>query len=385
MPTTRKPEAGQAFAPARQPQPAVRSATLDKIVPRTASAVWGLRDALLRAGVRAEDTVTIAVKTSGIAMRDAILAVALCGARALPLPPDCAPEMAGAIAARAKARLALISAGAAAPAGVRQCLSIESLLAEAAGKGQASPIRAVATEGAVVMGATDTAAGAVFGQTALVHAASGVVQRHGLTSRDRILVLAPVGGAEWLTWALASVASGAELLDPPDADPEDLLHEIAAARPSVLAVPDPIRMLALVQDDDFDAALLPSLRLLRADGPADLMRRLADDLPGVRRMSALSLPLVAGFAASSDPRDPAQDPEVTLGRPAPGLEVMIVNPATGKDMLLYEIGEIWLRGPQVFSGFLHDPAAAAGLLEADGFLRSGVQGYLDREGRVVLA
>ena len=57
-------------------------------------------------------------------------------------------------------------------------------------------------------------------------------------------------------------------------------------------------------------------------------------------------------------------------------EIRIVNPDTGEDMPGSEVGEIWIRGPQVMKGYWRNPEATSEAIDADGWFKSGDVGYM---------
>jgi len=77
---------------------------------------------------------------------------------------------------------------------------------------------------------------------------------------------------------------------------------------------------------------------------------------------------VTRFATSTKPG---------IGLPIPDTEVKLVDPSTGKDVSFGEVGEIWLKGPQVMKGYW--PNAGSGL-EEGGWLKSGDLGKIDEDG-----
>jgi acyl-CoA synthetase (AMP-forming)/AMP-acid ligase II len=61
----------------------------------------------------------------------------------------------------------------------------------------------------------------------------------------------------------------------------------------------------------------------------------------------------------------------TIGQLIPNTEARLVKVGTHEDAASGEPGELWVRGPQVMSGYLDDAAATARTLTADGWLRTG--------------
>jgi long-chain acyl-CoA synthetase len=68
----------------------------------------------------------------------------------------------------------------------------------------------------------------------------------------------------------------------------------------------------------------------------------------------------------------------SIGRPVPGVEVRVVE--DGEDALLGDAGEIWVRGPNVFTGYWGDAEATATALTPDGWLRTGDVAVADDDG-----
>jgi len=77
---------------------------------------------------------------------------------------------------------------------------------------------------------------------------------------------------------------------------------------------------------------------------------------------------VTRFATSTKPG---------IGLPIPDTEVKLVDPNTGKEVPFGEVGEIWLKGPQVMKGYW--PDAGSGI-EEGGWLKSGDLGKIDEDG-----
>jgi malonyl-CoA/methylmalonyl-CoA synthetase len=89
---------------------------------------------------------------------------------------------------------------------------------------------------------------------------------------------------------------------------------------------------------------------------------------------------------TSNPLDGMRKPG-SVGLPLPGVEVGVFGPQTRTRLADGETGEIWVRGPNVFSGYWNNPEATAAAFCKDWF-RTGdlgaftADGYLSILGRI---
>jgi malonyl-CoA/methylmalonyl-CoA synthetase len=72
----------------------------------------------------------------------------------------------------------------------------------------------------------------------------------------------------------------------------------------------------------------------------------------------------------------------TVGFALPGVELKITDSTTGAPLARGEIGEIEVRGPNVFKGYWQMPEKTAEELRGDGFFITGDLGKIDEDGYV---
>jgi len=72
----------------------------------------------------------------------------------------------------------------------------------------------------------------------------------------------------------------------------------------------------------------------------------------------------------------------TVGFPVRGVEVKVTDPGTGATLPDGEVGQIGVRGPNVFKGYWQMPEKTAAELRADGFFITGDLGKVDADGYV---
>jgi len=72
----------------------------------------------------------------------------------------------------------------------------------------------------------------------------------------------------------------------------------------------------------------------------------------------------------------------TSGVALSNTESRIVDPDTGEDQPVGERGELWVRGPQVMTGYLNNPAATAETIDEEGWLHTGDIAIIDEHGHM---
>jgi acyl-[acyl-carrier-protein]-phospholipid O-acyltransferase/long-chain-fatty-acid--[acyl-carrier-protein] ligase len=68
-----------------------------------------------------------------------------------------------------------------------------------------------------------------------------------------------------------------------------------------------------------------------------------------------------------------------VGKLMPGMSAQIRDPETGEKLSLHEAGMLWLKGVNIFEGYLHDPARTAEAVR-DGWFRTGDLARFDQDG-----
>jgi long-chain acyl-CoA synthetase len=85
-----------------------------------------------------------------------------------------------------------------------------------------------------------------------------------------------------------------------------------------------------------------------------------------------------------DPSGPRRGLLRSAGRPHQSVELRVVDPDTGRDTELGEVGEVWTRSAYNMSGYWGKAQETAATVNADGWLRTGDAGYFDDEGYLYL-
>ncbi len=148
----------------------------------------------------------------------------------------------------------------------------------------------------------------------------------------------------------------------------------------------PTMVSTLLEHPEADGEALATLRQIAygsSSVPAEILRR-AMQRWGCDFAQGYGMTELGGNAVFMDGdahrRGVTTDPHLltAAGMPGPLAEARIVDDAM-VDLPTGEVGEIVIRGAQVFSGYWNDPAATAETI-IDGWLRTGDLGFIDSEG-----
>jgi acyl-CoA synthetase (AMP-forming)/AMP-acid ligase II len=153
--------------------------------------------------------------------------------------------------------------------------------------------------------------------------------------------------------------------------------------PIALAHIVPPVAVALAKHPVVEQYRFPHLRWLFS-GAAPLGHELTD---AVRQRLGVTIRQGYGMTEASPATHytcPDADRDGRIGPLVPCTEGRTVDPETGRDLGIGETGEVWVRGPQVMKGYLNDPVATAGTVDADGWLHTGDIGTVDAEGYLTI-
>lgn len=200
-----------------------------------------------------------------------------------------------------------------------------------------------------------------------------------LVQDDVVLAMLPqFHVAAWNCQPLLAWWVGATVVLERSFQPARVLQLIAERRiTAMMGVPTQYALLAA--DRAWESTDASSLRLALVGGatmPMSLQETWA----------ARGVPLTQGYGLTEAgpnvlhlPAAEAAAAPAAVGRPYPHVSVKVVDPATGLTLEGEATGELWVRGPSVFAGYLGDDAATSRARSGD-WLRSGDLVARDRDG-----
>ncbi len=196
-----------------------------------------------------------------------------------------------------------------------------------------------------------------------------------------------IGGSGW---ALSAMSRGGRSIILRDVDPTLLLELIATERVTEMFVVPAVLMLLLATPALVDTDL-SSLRLIfygaspiAEDVLVRCMNIFGCAFCQVYGMTETTGAITALPFEDHDPDGPRRGLLRSAGKPHQSVALRVVDPVSGRDAALGEVGEIWTRSPYNMAGYWGKSEETAAAIDADGWLRTGDAGYFDADGYLYL-
>lgn len=201
------------------------------------------------------------------------------------------------------------------------------------------------------------------------------------TSDDTLLCVLPLFHIYGLVVVLnMGLHMGATVVMMPRFDLEQFLTLIQKYRVTLSHIVPPI-VLQLAQNPLIEKYDLSSLKMIFSGAAplgVDLSRECMTRVGcGIRQ--GYGMTETSPVTHSSPPKK--EDMKLgAVGTAAPNTECKLVDPASGAELGPNQEGELWVRGPQVMTGYLNNLEATARTIDDDGWLHTGDIGYADEDG-----
>jgi cyclohexanecarboxylate-CoA ligase len=224
-------------------------------------------------------------------------------------------------------------------------------------------------------GTTAEPKGAMHTDASVIAASFGITDQLGVAEDDVYPIAWPYPHVGGVALTVAVLRRGGQLVLFDTFDPATIGARMATHRPTILGSATPFfRAYLAAQHSHGRRPLYPALRAVTAGG-APVQSGMVGEL-----LTTFGLRGVHGswgltefpVAASISDDDSADKMLTTVGRPAPGVRVRVVD------------RELRLKGPQCFVGYV-DAQLDAAAFDEDGWFRTGDLGEVDAEGYITIS
>jgi malonyl-CoA/methylmalonyl-CoA synthetase len=227
-------------------------------------------------------------------------------------------------------------------------------------------------------GTTGVPKGIMLTHSNLLRNTEALVEAWGFTADDRLLHALPIFHVHGLFVAIGCVLlSGASMRWLSGYSAGETMRYLPEC---TVMMGVPTYYTRLLANDDFGAQHTANTRLF-VSGSAPLLEETFvefEQRTGHRILERYGM--TETNMNTSNPLDGERRPG-TVGPPLPGVEVRIVDDA-GAELPVSEIGNLQVRGPNVFVGYWKMPDKTAEDFTADGFFNTGDKGRIDEDGYV---
>lgn len=209
----------------------------------------------------------------------------------------------------------------------------------------------------------------------------GVIERYGVTGSRPIFMPSPLGHSTGV-WhgARMAILTGAELVIQDRWDPLRALELVQQHRCAITVAATPFLADLVNADWDSPAPKLADMGVFLCGGapiPPELIKRAQEQMP--KTLIASIWAMSEGGATSSLPDDPPELIANSCGKVMPGVVLETITP-DGKIAPRGTEGEIVMRTPSLFLGYVGQDDLYRESFTEDGFFRTGDLGIVDDRG-----
>lgn len=230
-------------------------------------------------------------------------------------------------------------------------------------------------------GTTGKSKGAVLTHKNIISTISSEVEEWQISPEDRIMLhlhMSHIGGAAELS--IAGLMAGAALIVMDHFNPVEALKLIQKEKITFLGqVPTMFTMMFSVSDfDEYDLSSIRMCAVAGAPTPHDILKKMFEVGKRIVR-TAYGLAETSGLVTYSSLDDSLEKLIETVGKPAPGFSIKIVNDLR-QEVSPGEIGEVAIKGDGVLKEYYELPAETEKVIDKEGWFYTGDIGTLDSDG-----
>ncbi|MGG1573598.1 AMP-binding protein [Fictibacillus sp. NRS-1165] len=208
-----------------------------------------------------------------------------------------------------------------------------------------------------------------------------------LTHEDRLCIPVPFFHCfGCVIGTLTAVSAGAAMVPIVQFSPKEVLETVEKEKCTALHGV-PTMFIAELNHPEFDQYDLSSLRtgvMAGSTCPIEVMKNVISKMGMSEITIAYGQTETSPVFTQTTPDDPIEKRVETVGRKHPGVEIKVIDPATGKRVAPGIQGELCTRGYHVMKGYYKMPDATKEAIDHDGWLHTGDLAVMDDDGYVAI-
>jgi acyl-CoA synthetase (AMP-forming)/AMP-acid ligase II len=234
-------------------------------------------------------------------------------------------------------------------------------------------------------GTTGRPKGVLVGADQLAWSVAAFGSCFDVDSGSRSLVPVPYYHVAGGGWALITLSRGGRIVQCREPTADSMLAQLVEHRATHTAMVPAVMQIITGSPSAREADFSALRQVVYGGSPiTEPLLRASVATFGAELFQSYGLSETMGVTTLLGPDQHALDGDLgrlrSAGRAVPGIELDILDLATGKPLPPGESGEIVVRGPSVTAGYWRRPEATAESFTANGFFRTGDVGSLDEDG-----